>query len=235
MKLSAALLVLSLAAPLGALEGIQRPAAAQQLTHTDLSAAAAVATADKLLQALEKRDAAMVFTTLASGVRANTSVAAIQKRLTPSGCNGRVIGTNAGYATTTVDAVITSDQGESLLIVLDNDGLLWHGNGTIGSSRFRRLPLNSPKTWLQVVGWRPARNSLQFQEELEPGDLQRKWTKLARTSVIPGCQGRGDRRSGRRAQLVLVTVDFADVTTNLFVIFDRSGRIINVDISRDFV
>ena len=81
MKLSAALLVLSLAAPLGALEGIQRPAAAQQLTRTDLSAAAAVATADKLLQALEKRDAATVFMTLASGVRANTSVAAVQKRL----------------------------------------------------------------------------------------------------------------------------------------------------------
>ena len=108
MKLSAALLVLSLAAPLGALEGIQRPAAAQQLTRTELSAAAAVATADKLLQALEKRDAATVFTTLASGVRSNTSVAAIQTRLDSQRLrNGRVIGTNAGYTTTTVDTVIT--------------------------------------------------------------------------------------------------------------------------------
>ena len=61
-------------------------------------------------------------------------------------------------------------------------------------------------------------------------------TKLARTSG--GFQAVKDAviaDQGGEQQLVLVTVDFADVTTNLFVIFDRSGRIINVDISRDFV
>ena len=239
MKLSAALLVLSLAAPLGALEGIQRPAAAQQLTRTDLSAAAAVATADKLLQALEKRDAATVFTTLASGVRANTSVASIQQRLDSQRLrNGRVIGTNAGYATTTVDAVITSDQGEeSLLMVLDNDGLLlaWKWNDRVIPIQTTALEFAED---LAAGRWVAARSkfSLQFQEELEPGDLQRKWTKLARTSG--GFQAVKDAviaDQGGEQQLVLVTVDFADVTTNLFVIFDRSGRIINVDISRDFV
>ncbi|WP_392348459.1 hypothetical protein [Parasynechococcus sp.] len=36
-------------------------------------------------------------------------------------------------------------------------------------------------------------------------------------------------------QLMLVAVAFGKATTNLFVIFDASGRIINVDIFRDFV
>ena len=36
-------------------------------------------------------------------------------------------------------------------------------------------------------------------------------------------------------QLVLVAVAFGKATTNLFVIFDERGQIINVDISRDFV
>ena len=40
---------------------------------------------------------------------------------------------------------------------------------------------------------------------------------------------------GGDQQLVLVAVAFGQATTNLFVIFDASGRIINVDTSRDFV
>ena len=40
---------------------------------------------------------------------------------------------------------------------------------------------------------------------------------------------------GGEQQLVLVCVEFGNATTNLFVIFDDQGRIINVDISRDFV
>jgi len=40
---------------------------------------------------------------------------------------------------------------------------------------------------------------------------------------------------GGDQQPVLVAVTFGQATTNLFVIFDASGRIINVDISRDFV
>ena len=40
---------------------------------------------------------------------------------------------------------------------------------------------------------------------------------------------------GGDQQLVLVAVEFGDATSNLFVIFDERGQIINVDISRDFV
>ena len=40
---------------------------------------------------------------------------------------------------------------------------------------------------------------------------------------------------GGNQQLVQVAVAFGKATTNLFVIFDKRGRIINVDISRDLV
>ena len=77
--------------------------------------------------------------------------------------------------------------------------------------------------------------SPQLQEELAPGHLERKWTKLSQVSggfrkvkdAVIAHQG-GDQ------QLVLVAA-FGQATTNLFVIFDASGRIINVDTSRDFV
>ena len=34
---------------------------------------------------------------------------------------------------------------------------------------------------------------------------------------------------------MLVSIEFGNATSNLFVIFDERGQIINVDISRDFV
>ena len=52
---------------------------------------------------------------------------------------------------------------------------------------------------------------------------------------FPQGQGRCDPPSGGDHQLVLVAVPFGQATSNLWLIFDASGRIINVDISRDFV
>ena len=65
--------------------------------------------------------------------------------------------------------------------------------------------------------------SLQLQEELAPGDLQRKWTKLSQVSggfrkvkdAVIAHQG-GDQ------QLVLVAVAFGQATTNLFVILTQA-------------
>ena len=54
-----------------------------------------------------------------------------------------------------------------------------------------------------------------------------RWVPEVKDAVIAN-QG-GDQ------QLVLVAVAFGQATTNLFEIFDASGRIINVDISLDFV
>ena len=112
-------------------------------------------------------------------------------------------------------------------------GSCWPGNGANRSNRLKPQLLNSFDTLLLNSGSSP---SLQLQEELSPADLERKWTKLNRVSggfrelkdAVIASQG-GDQ------QLVLVAVAFGKATSNLFVIFDQQGRIINVDISRDFV
>ena len=68
--------------------------------------------------------------------------------------------------------------------------------------------------------------SLQLQEELAPGDLERKWTKLSQVSG--GFRRVKDALIAHQdgdQQLVLLTVAFSQAKTNLFVIFDASGRI----------
>ena len=71
---------------------------------------------------------------------------------------------------------------------------------------------------------------------MKPQDLQRKWTKLNR--VTGGFQKVKDAivaSQGGEQQLVLVTIEFGDLTDNLFVIFNSQGEIINVDFSADLV
>ena len=78
--------------------------------------------------------------------------------------------------------------------------------------------------------------SLDLQEDLAPDDLRRKWLKLS--SVAGGfCQWKDAviASQGGDQQLVLVSIEFGNATSNLFAIFDERGQIISVDISRDFV
>ena len=78
--------------------------------------------------------------------------------------------------------------------------------------------------------------SLQLQEKLARSDLERKWTKLSQVSG--GFRKVKDDLIAHQdgdQQLVLVAVALDKATTNLFLIFDERGRIINVDISPDFV
>jgi hypothetical protein len=164
----------------------------------------------------------------------------VQARLNqPSAIDAtRVVSVTPGYNTTTIDAVVTTASGdEGVLMVLDEDGklLAWKWSDRIQPIETTALDFTRD---LAAGRWIAARSkmSLQLQEELAPGDLERKWTKLSQVSggfrkvkdAVIAHQG-GDQ------QLVLVAVAFGQATTNLFVIFDASGRIINVDISRDFV
>ena len=143
-----------------------------------------------------------------------------------------------GYNTTTVDAVVvTADGDQPLLMVLDEDGklLAWKWSQQVQPIEATALEF---VRHLADERWVLARTklSLQLQEELSPADLERKWSKLHRVSggfhkvldAVVASLG-GDQ------QLVLVAVAFGKATSNLFVIFDNQGRIINVDISRDFV
>ena len=220
--------------------GLISPAAAEQLTRTELTPAQATSAAELLLEALKNRQGDVMHGALAAPVQTSVDVKSVQARLDQRAAIDatRVVSVTPGYNTTTIDAVVTTASGdEGMLMVLDEDGklLAWKWSDRIQPIETTALDFTRD---LAAGRWIAARSkmSLQLQEELAPGDLERKWNKLSQVSggfrevkdAVIAHQG-GDQ------QLVLVAVAFGQATTNLFVIFDASGRIINVDISRDFV
>ena len=220
--------------------GVISPAAAEELTRTDLTPAQATAAAELLLEALKERKGDVMHDALAGPVQTSIDVKTVQARLDQRAAIDatRIVSVIPGYNTTTVDAVVTTASGEEgMLMVLDEDGKLLAWKWTDQIQPIETTALDFTRD-LAAGRWIAARSkmSLQLQEELAPGDLERKWSKLSRVSggfrkvkdAVIAHQG-GDQ------QLVLVAVDFGEATTNLFVIFDERGRIINVDISRDFV
>ena len=220
--------------------GLISPAAAEELTRTELTPAQAKAAAELVLEALQERQGEVMHDALAAPVQASVDVKTVQARLDQrEAINGtRVVSVIPGYNTTTIDAVVTTASGdEGMLMVLDEDGKLLAWKWTDQIQPIETTALDFTRD-LAAGRWVAARSkmSIQLQEELAPGDLERKWTKLSKVSggfrkvkdAVIAHQG-GDQ------QLVLVAVAFGEATTNLFVIFDERGRIINVDISRDFV
>ena len=220
--------------------GMAAPQDREQLTKTELSTAQATSAAELALKALKDRDGDELHGALAEAVRTSVSKDNVQKRLNQLTSIRRtlVVGVAPGYNTTTVDAVVvTADGDQPLLMVLDEDGklLAWKWSQQVQPIEATALEF---VRHLAAERWVLARTklSLQLQEELSPGDLESKWSKLNRVSggfrnvkdAVIASQG-GDQ------QLVLVAVAFGKATSNLFVIFDEKGRIINVDISRDFV
>jgi len=240
VKRCAALLALTLTAPVGLAMLTPAPLVAQQADVTGLSAADATKAAEQLLSALQQRQGSVVYDLLADAVQRSLSRDQVQQRLDrrPAILNSRVVGIASGYRTTTVDAVVTTAKGrENLLFVLDDAGQLLAWKWIDDVLPIERTALDFAAD-LAAGRWLQARSklSLDLQQDLAPADLERKWTKLSTVSggfrklkqAVIASQG-GDQ------QLVLVSVEFGDATSNLFVIFNQRGQIINVDISRDFV
>lgn len=77
MKLSAALLAIALSAPMGLIS----PAAAEQLTRTELTPAQATAAAELLLEALKNRQGDVMHDALAAPVQTSVDMNTVQARL----------------------------------------------------------------------------------------------------------------------------------------------------------
>jgi len=241
LKLSACLLALSLGCPisLSALPP-QAVACEESSLKTSLSPAQAKVATEILLKALVAQDANAIHQQLSEPLRNNTSVERIEQRLQSRAqiTASRIVDLAAGIDDTTVEAVVMTDQGElPLVIVLDNKGhlLAWK----ISS---QALPIEQSAidfvSDLTTGRWVAARSKLEinFQDELQPKDLKRKWTKLDRvTGGFVKVKDAIVASQGGEQQLVLVTIEFGDLTDNLFIIFNRQGDIINVDFSPDLV
>ena len=162
------------------------PVAAQQTNKTELTPAQSTAATELLLEALKERQAAVIHSNLAESVRSSIDVATIQKRLDSRKAilSTKVSGGTPGYRTTTVDAVVSTADGEKpILLMLDDDGklLAWKWAGQIEGLEATALDFVKD---LAAGRWVVARSklSLDMQSELAPGDLERKWTKLQKVS-----------------------------------------------------
>ena len=240
MKRCAALLALTLTAPVGISMLTPAPLLAQKAPVTDRSTTKATATADQLLTALEQRRGDVIHASLSPAVKGSLSPQQVQDRLNqlPAILSSRIVLVASGYRTTTVDALLKTARGEEdLLLVLDDDGKLLAWKWVDAVQPIERTALDFAAD-LAAGRWLAARSklSLDLQEDLAPDDLRRKWLKLS--SVAGGFRQLKDAviaSQGGDQQLVLVSIEFGNATSNLFVIFDERGQIINVDISRDFV
>ena len=240
MKRCAALLALTLTAPVGISMLTPAPLLAQKAPVTDLSTTKATATAEQLLTALEQRRGDVIHASLSPAVKGSLTPQQVQDRLNqlPAILSSRIVLVASGYRTTTVDALLKTARGEEdLLLVLDDDGKLLAWKWVDAVQPIERTALDFAAD-LAAGRWLAARSklSLDLQEDLAPDDLRRKWLKLS--SVAGGFRQLKDAVIASQAgdqQLVLVSIEFGNATSNLFVIFDERGQIINVDISRDFV
>ena len=114
MKLSAALLAIALSAPMGLIS----PAAAEQLTPAQATAAA-----ELLLEALKNRQGDVMHDALAAPVQTSVDVKRLDQRAAIDAT--RVVSVTPGYNTTTIDAVVTTASGdEGVLRELDENGKL---------------------------------------------------------------------------------------------------------------
>ncbi len=252
MKTTACILALALGTPLMAsmpasrAEAVSRIEAtiaqAETTPTTSLSAVAATRAAQDLLNAMTSKNAAALYAGLAPQLQSSSSEAAVQARLSkgPALSGFRINAISRGVDDTTVDAVALLDDGKReapLLLVLDDNGKLVAWKWVGQTLPIEQSAINFVRD-LQAKRWVAARYylDLDFQKEISPQDLERKWSKLVR--VLGGMKEVKTAlvaNAGGEQQLVLVTIAFSKVTDNLFVIFNREGRIINVDFSADLV
>ena len=143
--------------------GLISPAAAEELTRTELTPAQATAAAEVLLEALKERQGNVMHGALAAPVQTSVDVKTVQARLDQRVAieASRIVSVIPGYNTTTIDAVVTTASGdEGMLMVLDEDGklLAWKWTDQIQPIETTaleftrdlaaRCPCNFRKSWL---------------------------------------------------------------------------------------
>ena len=205
-----------------------RVAQAQSATRTTLTAAQANASANALLTGIRRATPGHLRPSVGPP---EVSQQRRSHRQATGECAGHRLlpcrGDQPSLDDTTVDTVTVTNEGTREVpdLVLDDDGklLAWKWVGTM--LPIEQTALNFVKD-LQADRWIAARYylDLEFQKEISPADLERKWSKLER--VLGGMKQVKSAlvaSQGSEQQLVLVTIEFGNVTDNLFVIFNSRG------------
>jgi hypothetical protein len=190
--------------------------------------------ANRILQALSRRDANALYALFSEELKRISSPTMVAKRLEarPAILSFQVLKVQPGFTTTTVDAMVRTSSGErQLLMVLDESGKLeaYHFDS---SDRTATKVAQDFMDNLIKGNYVSARSlfSLQMQEEITPAVLQSKWQNLQRrTGNVQKVLRVESAESVSDQKLVLVNTKFTRFTDSLFVILDSNNQIINVD------
>lgn len=199
-----------------------------------LTQAEARAAAERILTALQKRDAKARFALFAPSLQRVSSPALVESHIKrqPPLLSWRITSVLPGVSGATVEAQLVTAMGSrELLMQLDGQGRLAGYHINAADQPAEKVVRNFMEA---VISGRYVLASSflapEFQKDIPPAVLQRKWQNL---QLITGNFVRIRRIAPSEStvdmKLVLVNTEFTRLTDSLYVILDASNSIIGVD------
>lgn len=237
-----ALASLSLAAlPLALLAPLQfTPAAQAQPTNgaaaagSSLSVEQARVAAKRILEAIKSGDANARYQQFSDELKAMTSpsMVAATMRSQPKVLGYELLSVRSGLNSSTVEAEIDTAAGKRVVfIVLNPDGKIqryYVDRADDPTSKVAEAFVKAVSSGNFITAH--SFLSPEFQKDITPAALQRKWLGLQRETGNFVSVGRVvEAESTPDARLVLVNVNFNRLSDNLFVILDSLNEIVGVD------
>lgn len=203
-----------------------------------LSVEQARAAATRILEAVKSRDANLRYSQFSDELKAvsSPSMVAATMRTQPQLLRWTLLSVQGGLRNTTVEASITTTQGQQdLFMVLNNEGKL-SGYHLDVTDEAPSLVARKFVTALSEGHFITARSylSLPMQKEIGAGTLQARWQQLQRqTGSFVRIRRAVEADSSDDQRLVLVNTEFNRLSDSLYVILNTNNEIIGVDFPSD--
>ena len=240
---SLALLALATAICMGAGPGLPATGLAAQEQAADgnlpgLSVEEARAAANRILKAVQSRDANLRYSQFSPELKAasSPSMVAATMRTQPQLLSWKLLSVQRGLRSTTVEVSLnTSDGKREVFLVLNGAGQI-SGYHIDLADQAPSLVARKFVTALSTGHFISARGflSLELQREIDVASLQARWQQLQRqTGDFVRINKAVEAGSTADQHLVLVNTEFNRLSDSLFVILDNNNQIIGVDFPSD--
>ena len=199
---------------------------------------AAIAAADAIFSAIQQRDANKRFSQFSDELKQTSSPSMVQGTLQswPELISWKITKVNSGLRSTSVSAELTTATGkQEVTLVLNAKGLLQAQLLNAAGQPSTKVAEGFVKAISQGQ-FITARSflSLDFQNELPPGALQKRWQELQRvTGNFQQIRKVTEADHTSDSKLVLVETDFNRLSDSLFIILNNKNQIIGVDFPTD--
>jgi hypothetical protein len=243
--ISAPALILLLAAPLSSFNAnswAATPAASKPTVNakpqSQLSPEAAKEAANAIFSAIQQRDANKRYNQFSDELKQTSSPAMVLSTLNnlPDLISWTINKVNTGLRSSSVSAELKTAKGlQQVTLVLNQKGLLVAQLFNAEGQPSTKVAEGFVKAISQGQ-FITARSymSLDFQKELPPAAVQRKWQELLReTGNFQRIRKVTEAEHTNSSKLVLVETDFNRLSDSLFIIMNAKNQIIGVDFPTD--